>query len=195
MAYVGTAVRGVQGTTSMPPFGQYAGKAMFQITIYANGDGETLSFTYLGGGVATSLLETLIFMAKRSVGSVVASFSLTNSPIVSSSPPPAPLPPGQKLVVATTLGMFAPSSFSVVDSVPLIKDAIVAQIPGLQTSDVTITLGNVTNMTTTNSSTMVTVIMRSSEAVSRATLASVLEGSNFSLTTVVRSQVCTMSPT
>ena len=46
MAYVGTAVRGVQGTTSMPPFGPYAGKAMFQITIYANGDGETLSFTY-----------------------------------------------------------------------------------------------------------------------------------------------------
>ena len=78
-AYVGTAVRGVESKPVMPPFSLYAGQSMFQLIIYANGNGEALSFTFLAGGVASSLAETLVFSAKRNVGSVVASFMLTGS--------------------------------------------------------------------------------------------------------------------
>ena len=55
-AYVGTAVRGLQDTPSSPPFGPYAGKALFQITTYADsaGGGEAAE---AGGGEAADTHE------------------------------------------------------------------------------------------------------------------------------------------
>ena len=48
-AYVGTEVRGVQETSATAPFGPYVGKPTFQILIFGDVDGETLSFTFTTG--------------------------------------------------------------------------------------------------------------------------------------------------
>ena len=87
-ALVGTQVRGVQDTLSTPQFGPYMGTALFQIIIYSNGDGETLSFTFVSGGVVASLSETLGFTINGNVGNVQSPFLLTSV----SSPPPPVLP-------------------------------------------------------------------------------------------------------
>ena len=51
-ALVGTEVRGAQDTPSLPPFGPYAGQAVFQITLYAEAGGETVAFVfYTSSGV------------------------------------------------------------------------------------------------------------------------------------------------
>jgi hypothetical protein len=106
-AYAGTAVRGVQDTPSMPPFGPYTGKAMFQITIYANGGGDTMSFTFVTGGVATSLAETLAFTINSNVGSVLTPFSLTSALVASTPPPnsPPPSPPAEAACTALCFGL------------------------------------------------------------------------------------------
>merc|ERR1712185_410092 len=93
VAYVGTEVRGVQDTVSTPPFGAYAGKALFQITMYAENGGETLSFQFYTGSTTVSLSETVTFEVNGNVGSVVAPFLLTGTLAVSSPPPPSPPPP------------------------------------------------------------------------------------------------------
>ena len=54
IAYVGTSVSGMQEATSNPPFGPYAGTPMYQISLYANDDGETMTFSYEKGAMTTA---------------------------------------------------------------------------------------------------------------------------------------------
>ena len=92
-AFSGTQVRGVQDTPSQAPFGPYAGKATFQITIFGDSDGELLSFTFFTGSSVSTLAETLAFVVNGNVGNVVSPFLLTGVLPVSSPPPPVPPPP------------------------------------------------------------------------------------------------------
>ena len=87
-ATVGSEVRGVQDTPSFPPFGPYTGQPMYQITLYADDPGETLSFSFYNGRSALiSLDETLVFEVNGNLGSVVAPLELTGStPSPSASP-------------------------------------------------------------------------------------------------------------
>ena len=93
VAMVGTEVRGVQETASTPPFGPYAGKALFQITLYAESGGETMSFQFHTGSATVSLTETQVFAVNGNEGSVVAPLLLTGTAAASSPPPPSPPPP------------------------------------------------------------------------------------------------------
>ena len=76
LASVGAEVRGLQDTPSVPPFGLYAGRPMYQITIYAEAGGETISFSLSEGSRSASITETLTFEVNGNVGSVVAPCSL-----------------------------------------------------------------------------------------------------------------------
>ena len=78
-AYVGTEVRGVQDEPLTPPFGPYAGKQVFQITIGANRNGETLSFRFATAVVTTSLAETVVFSIEGNIGDPLAPFMLTGA--------------------------------------------------------------------------------------------------------------------
>ena len=110
IAKVGTEVRGVQETVSTPPFGPYADKPLFQITLYGESGGESIGFDfYTAGGATVALNENVAFEVNGSVGIVTAPFLLTAvvpspfappvlpSPppgtVVSASPPPPALPP------------------------------------------------------------------------------------------------------
>ena len=74
---VGSSVRGTQNTPSSPPFGPYAGRGVFQITIYANAGGETLNFLFTDGSTQTTLAETTAFVVNGNEGSVTAPFALS----------------------------------------------------------------------------------------------------------------------
>jgi hypothetical protein len=67
------AVRGVQQTPSIPPFGAYVGKAIFQIMLYGDTAGDVLHFAF--GPIP--LAETVDFEINGNTGSVVAPFVLT----------------------------------------------------------------------------------------------------------------------
>ena len=54
VAYVGSEVRGTQDTPSSPPFGPYASRSMFQITLYADAGGESIRFDFLSAGGASA---------------------------------------------------------------------------------------------------------------------------------------------
>jgi hypothetical protein len=76
--YVGNDIRGNQDTPSSPPFGAYAGKSIFQITVYANAGGELVTFRFTdSAGTETSLAETLTFVVNGNEGSVTVPFTLT----------------------------------------------------------------------------------------------------------------------
>ena len=90
LAYVGTELRGLQSTPSVPPFGPYSGTSVYQTLLYADSSGETVSFEFIAGGVRTRLAETVTFAAQGSVGNLVAPFAMSG---VVESPPPLP-PPG-----------------------------------------------------------------------------------------------------
>ena len=93
IAYVDQSVRGIQESTSNPPFGPYAGTQMYQITLYANVEDETITFSYEKGSALTVLFESLTFTINGNAGDVITPFVLTGtatSPPVS-SPPPAPV--------------------------------------------------------------------------------------------------------
>ena len=78
MAWSGTELRGIQQTTSTPPFGAYVGKSVFQITLYADFGGETMHFELYTGVEFVSLVETVTFEVNGSVGNALAPFLLTN---------------------------------------------------------------------------------------------------------------------
>jgi hypothetical protein len=85
-AFVGGEVRGVQGAPSVPPFGTYAGKKIFQITIYANAPGETVTFKALKDDyTVVGLAETETFVVNANLGNVVA-------PVIFTAPSPTPAP-------------------------------------------------------------------------------------------------------
>jgi hypothetical protein len=70
-AIVEDEVRGEQDTASVPPFGPYKGVAMYQMTIYANENGETVSFRFDAPNGGAVLKETLEFEVNRNVASVL----------------------------------------------------------------------------------------------------------------------------
>ena len=92
VAVVGTVVRGLQDTPSTPPFGPYADKAVYQITTYADNDGDTIGFEFVvAWGSLVPLVGTLTFTVNANVGTVVAPFVLTGD--LPEAPPPAPSAP------------------------------------------------------------------------------------------------------
>ena len=92
-AFVGTQARGVQSTPSSPPFGPYAGKSIYQVTVYAAAGGETLSFQFHDGSSTTPLDETLTFVVNGNSGSVTSPVALSGTAVPASSPSPGPPPP------------------------------------------------------------------------------------------------------
>ena len=86
-AFVGSVVRGVQNVTSTPPFGPYVGVALFQMILYADAGGETVSFRFDDGEATTAMAETLVFTVNGNVGTVLEPFELTGA-LQSPSPPP-----------------------------------------------------------------------------------------------------------
>ena len=92
-AFVGTQARGVQSTPSTPPFGPYAGKSVYQVTVYAAAGGETLSFQFHDGSSTTPLDETLTFVVNGNSGSVTSPVALSGTAVPANSPSPGPPPP------------------------------------------------------------------------------------------------------
>ena len=80
IAYVGTIVRGVQGAVSKPPFGPYAHQPMYQITMYADADGETLHFVFEreDGGVRIDLADTMTYEVNGMVGTALKPYPLSD---------------------------------------------------------------------------------------------------------------------
>ena len=87
-AFVGSQVRGVQSTPSSPPFGAYAGKSVFQLTVYANAGGETVSFKFHDGASTADMAETLAFVVNGNQGSVTSPIALTGTVRRLTAPPP-----------------------------------------------------------------------------------------------------------
>lgn len=79
IAYAGSEVRGMQSTPSQPPFGPYQGQSIYQMSLYANDSGETISFTFVSDTATVALTETLTFETNGNTGSVTAPFGLTAS--------------------------------------------------------------------------------------------------------------------
>jgi len=75
-AFVGGEVRGVQGLTTVPPFGPHTGKALYEMTLYGK-VGEAFAFKFKNSaGATTALDKTLDFVADGNVGSVLAPYAL-----------------------------------------------------------------------------------------------------------------------
>ena len=74
------------------PFGPYKGKHLFGITIYANAEGETLSFMFDTLKGLAPLKETITFVDNGIQGSALAPVVLTGSMPAESPPPPPPSP-------------------------------------------------------------------------------------------------------
>ena len=76
IAFVGTTtnyeIRGMQNTPSNPPFGPYAGTALFQITIYANNAGDSIGFAFSDSAGVHPLLERLDFSINGNTGTVLS---------------------------------------------------------------------------------------------------------------------------
>eukprot|EP00747_Dinoflagellata_sp_TGD_P161638 gnl/TRDRNA2_/TRDRNA2_178308_c0_seq1.p1 gnl/TRDRNA2_/TRDRNA2_178308_c0~~gnl/TRDRNA2_/TRDRNA2_178308_c0_seq1.p1 ORF type:complete len:354 (-),score=59.53 gnl/TRDRNA2_/TRDRNA2_178308_c0_seq1:231-1292(-) len=90
-------VRGFQETPSKPPFGPYKGKAIWQITMYANKGGEELWFVFVTpDGTPSKLGETLKFVINGNYGNVL-------KPMVLHAPTPPPPPAGCKNDDATVI--------------------------------------------------------------------------------------------
>ena len=89
-ALSGTQVRGVQATPAIAPFGPYVGKAVYQITIYGDSDGDAVSFVFFTGSATATLVETMVFSINGNVGNIVTPFVLTGVASVSSPPLASP---------------------------------------------------------------------------------------------------------
>lgn len=79
-AFVGSEIRGLQHTASVPPFGAHAGKALYLITVYANKGGESVGFQYFNGQTKTLLDKTFKFVVDGKEGSVLAPLELAERP-------------------------------------------------------------------------------------------------------------------
>ena len=85
LAFAGTEIRGLQERPSTPPFGRYVGLALYQIVLYAHGEGDTMTFKYLGKAGQTQLTGSLVFTVDSTVGSLIDPVSLTSG---TAAPPP-----------------------------------------------------------------------------------------------------------
>ena len=117
-AFAGTDVRGLQDTPSIPPFGPYVGKAIFQITLYADVAGEMMSFTFFTGSVTVSLAETFTFSINGNAGSVVDPFLLSGTLASATMPPPSPPPPSPLPPPSMVVCLPPPSPPSPLPSLP-----------------------------------------------------------------------------
>ena len=88
-AFAGNQMRGVQATPSRPPFGPYSGSSVYQIVLYANGDGEALTIQFNGGGGTVDLAESMTFLTNEKKGTVTSPFLLTG---VAGAAPPSSSP-------------------------------------------------------------------------------------------------------
>jgi len=70
-AFVGDKMIGLQTTTSQPPFGPHAGKQMYQIMMYGNGSGDTITYKYCWAGVAYPSTRTDTFTVNGNLGNVL----------------------------------------------------------------------------------------------------------------------------
>jgi hypothetical protein len=86
-AFVGTVPRGIQNTPTTSPFGPYAGKAIYQFSIYANLSGELVTFKFFDGVVTWDLSPTYTLTINVNEGSLNAPFVLIASS--ASFPPPS----------------------------------------------------------------------------------------------------------
>ena len=86
-AFADNQMRGIQATPGRPPFGPYLNASVYQIVLYTNGDGETLTFQFNGGRGVVNLEETMTFITDKTVGSA-------NSPFIFSgvAAPPSSAP-------------------------------------------------------------------------------------------------------
>jgi len=71
IAVIGEEVRGMQEGPLTPPFGPYNGVALYQMTVYADGDGEKMSFWFESSAGTAALKETLEFEVNRNVGNAL----------------------------------------------------------------------------------------------------------------------------
>jgi hypothetical protein len=76
-AFAGNDCRGLREGGTSPPFGPYASKSIYQITLYASAGGETIAFQFKVGTTITALSETLAFVVNGNQGSVMTPFLLT----------------------------------------------------------------------------------------------------------------------
>ena len=77
--YVGDEVRGMTDSPSIPPFGPFARKSMYLVTVGANKEGETLTFKFVSAGINHDLKQTLNFVINGNKGSVLDPFILGNT--------------------------------------------------------------------------------------------------------------------
>jgi len=95
-AFVGNEVRGVQENPTVPPFGPYAGKSIYQITVYANSGGESINFKFKPPGASEVDLRPIEkFVINGNLGTLVAPVVITGTtPTPTPTPvPPTPVPP------------------------------------------------------------------------------------------------------
>ena len=71
-AFAGSEIRGVQYTSTLAPFGPFAGKSMFAITVYADNSGETITFTFFDGNVVINLDQTRTFVVNGGEGTAIS---------------------------------------------------------------------------------------------------------------------------
>merc|ERR1719174_966173 len=96
-------VRGVVDSLP-PPFGPYAGKPLYLITMYADAGGEELSFKFKSAdGTVYPLVDKVTFQINGKPGDIFAPIIFTVS-----APPPAPVcadkSPGEVAAWAESLG-------------------------------------------------------------------------------------------
>ena len=92
IAMAGSDIRGVLSSTQGIPFGPYVGNQMFGITVYADDNGETISFQYQTSTKSYTIAETVPFVIDGNVGNAIAPQILTATEAAAavSSPPPSP---------------------------------------------------------------------------------------------------------
>ena len=72
VAVIEDEVRGLQEKPSAPPFGPYNGVALYQMTIYADGDGGSMSFWFESAAGAAPLSPALEFEVNGNGGNALA---------------------------------------------------------------------------------------------------------------------------
>ena len=79
VAYADNTIHGVQDSPTLVPFGPHAGKSMYLMVVYANANGEAMSFSYDTSTSSTKLSEEQFFVKDQSLGSVLSPLTLSNA--------------------------------------------------------------------------------------------------------------------
>ena len=91
-------IRGEELQPSRPPFGPYMGKPLYQIIVYANDQGEQITFTYedVQTHLTNDIDQTLQFKINGNFGTVLSPIDLTSTQLPW-APPYPPAPPSPEL--------------------------------------------------------------------------------------------------